>query len=102
MKDDEVKKLLQEATEALDVPFEPPLGKGALMKVRAQVSTRIKFYRAMAERGLPIAGGIESGAALVRAIDNYLQVATARTEPDPSPEEWWASVLDQAQSHEHD
>ena len=85
---DEVKKLMEEATEALDVPFEPPLG----------MSTRIKFYRTMAERGLPITGGIESGAALVQAIDNYLQVAERPPHPDPEPEEWWRAVLDDVQA----
>ena len=95
---DEVKKLMEEATAVLEVPFEPPLGKGALIKVRGSVSARIKFYRTMAERGLPITGGIESGAALVQAIDNYLQVAERPPHPDPEPEEWWRAVLDDAQA----
>jgi hypothetical protein len=32
-----------------------------------------------------------------RAIDNYVRVVTAKqTDPEPSPEEWWASVLEEA------
>jgi hypothetical protein len=93
---DEVKKLMEEATAVLEVPFEPPLGKGALIKVRGSVSARIKFYGEMTQRGLTIAGGVESAVALLRAIDNYLRVAKRPPQPDPSPEEWWASVLDQA------
>jgi hypothetical protein len=83
-------------SSALEVPFEPPLGKGALIKMRAQVSARIKFYSEMTQRGLNIAGGVESAVTLLRAIDNYLRVAERPPQPDPPPEEWWASVLDQA------
>ena len=94
---DEVKKLMEEATAVLEVPFEPPLGKGALIKVRGSVSARIKFYSEMTQRGLIIAGGVESAVALLRAIDNYVRVVTAKqTDPEPSPEEWWASVLEEA------
>ena len=50
----------------------------------------------MTQRGLNIAGGVESAVTLLRAIDNYLRVAERPPQPDPSPEEWWASVLDQA------
>jgi hypothetical protein len=99
--DDEVKKLLQEANAVLDVPFEPPLGKGPLLEVRGQVQVRIKFYREMAERGLHVPGGIESGSALLRAIDNYLRVAE-KPEPDPSPNQWWVSVLEEAQARGHE
>jgi hypothetical protein len=99
--DDEVKKLLQEANEVLDVPFEPPPGKGALLKVRGQVQARIRFYEEMAARDLRIHGGIESGDALLRAIDNYLWVAE-KPEPDRSPNEWWVSVLEEAQARGHE
>jgi hypothetical protein len=100
--DDEVKKLLQEANAVLDVPFEPsPLGKGALLKVRGQVQARIRFYEEMATRGLHVPGGIESGSALLRVIDNYLRVAE-RPEPDPSPEEWWRAVMNEARDRASD
>ena len=85
-------------SSALEVPFEPPLGKGALIKMRAQVSARIKFYSEMTQRGLTIAGGVESAVALLRAIDNYLRIAERPPHPDPEPEEWWRAVLDDAQA----
>ena len=95
---DEVKKLMEEATAILEVPFKPPLGKGALIKVRGSVSARIKFYSEMTQRGLIIAGGVESAVALLRAIDNYLRIAERPPHPDPEPEEWWRAVLDDVQA----
>jgi hypothetical protein len=94
---DEVKKLMEQATAERTVPFEPALHKRDLMRVRAHVSERIAFYNNMAAQGFPIFGGVESCTILARAIDNYLRVATTRQEPDPSPDEWWGSVLGDAQ-----
>jgi|SRR6516164_3942198 len=100
---DEVKKLLEQANEVKAVPFEPPLNKAALMKVRSQVSARIKFYKEMSEQGFPIhVDAVASADALVQAIDIYLWIATAKIEPEPSPEEWWASVLDEAKKRRNE
>jgi len=38
----------------------------------------------------------------VQAIDIYLWIATAKIEPEPSPEEWWASVLDEAKKRRNE
>jgi len=52
----------------------------------------------MTQRGLIIAGGVESAVALLRAIDNYLRIAERPPHPDPEPEEWWRAVLDDVQA----
>jgi len=95
---DEVKKLMEQATEAAEVPFEPPLlGKTYLAKMRRDVLAQTRFFREMDARGLRISGGEAVCANLLRAIDNYVRVVTAKqTDPEPSPEEWWASVLEEA------